>query len=99
MYYVVWQYKVDAANQAKFEEMYSRQGPWFKLFEPCDEYLGHELIKNMNEDSYLLIDKWMDKSDFETFYKSKQLEYDALNEETRALYSEETKLGDYQTLG
>ncbi len=98
MYYLVWEYEVDEANQAKFEEAYSRAGAWFKLFEPCGDFLGHELIKNTTGKSYVLIDKWMDKKSYESFVKSVQLEYDHLNEISKALYSSEKQIGTYLTL-
>ncbi len=98
MYYIVWSYKVSEANQSKFEEEYNRSGAWFKLFEPCGEYMGHELIKHTTDNSYLLIDKWMSKSTYDNFLKSHQLEYDDLNNRCKELYDEEVAVGTYDTL-
>jgi heme-degrading monooxygenase HmoA len=98
MYYVIWQYEVPAENREKFEELYSRKGAWFKLFERSDSYLGHELIRNLEDGSYVLIDKWMEKADFDHFYKVNQLEYDGLNSQSQDLYNQEKKIGDFETL-
>ena len=95
MYYIIWNYTVDKSKQEKFEEEYSRGGTWFKFFEPCDDYMGHELIKNINGSSYVLIDKWMSKKDYEGFLKSNQAEYDDLNNRSKELYEEETQIGSY----
>jgi heme-degrading monooxygenase HmoA len=98
MYYLVWSYEVDSSKQAKFEEEYSRNGPWFKFYEPCRDYLGHELIRNMQSSNYLLIDKWMNKEAYEHFVKSNLLEYDALNRQSRDLYENEVQLGSYMAI-
>lgn len=98
MYYLVWEYEVNKPAQGKFEEAYSRTGEWFKFFEPCDDFLGHELVKNTKDESYILIDKWMDKKAYESFLKSNQLEYESLNESSRPLYDSEKLVGTYQTL-
>ena len=98
MYYIVWNYKVSKAGQAKFEEHYGRSGEWFKLFEPCHDYLGHELIKNTNGEGYVLIDKWMSKQTYDGFVSSNQLFYDDLNKRSKELYSEEILIGTFETL-
>ncbi len=98
MYYLVWEYEVEEAQQAKFEGEYGRSGAWFKLFEPCGDFLGHELIKSTSGTSYILIDKWMDQNSHERFVKSVQLEYDHLNNTSKALYSSEKLIGRYVTL-
>lgn len=95
MYCVVWRYNVDKSKQKDFENYYQRGGPWFKFFEPCDDYLGHDLLKNNEADSYLIIDKWMGQKEYESFLKSHQSEYDQLNRESSELYSEETQIGSY----
>lgn len=96
MYCIVWKYEVEKSQRKAFEEHYSRGGIWFKFFEPCDDYLGHDLMKNVAEDSYMIIDKWMGKSEYDSFLKSNQAEYDAINEQTSGLYEEEVSLGAYE---
>jgi len=98
MYYLVWSYEVDPPKRAQFELEYSRAGAWFRFYEPCGDYLGHELIKNTKSGNYLLIDKWLDKASYEEFVKSNLMEYDALNRKSRDLYDTEELLGTYETL-
>lgn len=98
MYFIVWEYEVPKTDQSKFEEEYSRSGSWFKLFEPCGDFLGHELIKNTSGPTYILIDKWIDKNSYEAFVKSVQPEYDNLNEISKSLYSTEKLIGTFNTL-
>lgn len=98
MYYLVWSYSVDPAKQAQFEEEYSRNGSWFKFYEPCVDYLGHELIKNEISSDYMLIDKWMSKEAYEKFVKSNLLEYDAINRKSAELYETEVLIGGYNPI-
>ena len=98
MYYLVWTYKVNSNKQSDFEEEYSRNGSWFKFYEPCADYMGHELIKNELSSDYILIDKWMTKESYEHFVKNNLLEYDAINRKSSELYEEEVKVGGYNTI-
>jgi heme-degrading monooxygenase HmoA len=98
MYYIVWNYTVEKAKQPEFEKEYSRGGTWFKFFEPCDDYLGHELIRSEDGQTYMLIDKWMSKDDYEGFLKGHQLEYDALNAKFAGLYQSEIKVGTFEAV-
>jgi len=97
MYCIAWKYTV-TSNNSKFEEEYGRTGSWFKLFEPCEDYLGHELMKSDDGKTYLLTDKWMSKEDYEGFISSHQAEYDALNEKCKELYDEEVSVGTFNIL-
>ncbi|MCP4459110.1 MAG: hypothetical protein GY816_13970 [Cytophagales bacterium] len=98
MYYIIWKYTVDNTKQQKFEEEYDRNGSWFKFFEPCNDYMGHDLLKNMDGETYLLIDKWMSKNDYENFLKSNQLEYDAINNRSKELYDLEEQIGLFNSI-
>ncbi|MEQ9465893.1 MAG: hypothetical protein RLN88_00695 [Ekhidna sp.] len=97
MYCLAWKYKV-SSNQSKFEEEYGRNGSWFKFFETCEDYLGHELMKSADGKSYILVDKWMSKADYEDFLDEHKAEYDQLNEKNKGLYDEEEALGEFDLL-
>ncbi|MEO9482084.1 MAG: hypothetical protein ABJG47_01475 [Ekhidna sp.] len=97
MYCLVWKYKV-SANHAKFEEEYGRSGSWFKFFESSEDYLGSELMKHADGKSYILIDKWMSKSDYQDFIDENKADYDQLNQNCKALYDEEEDMGEHDLL-
>lgn len=97
MYCIAWKYTV-SSNQSKFEEEYSRSGSWFKFFEPCEDYLGHELMKAADGQTYLLLDKWMSKEDYDDFLQDNQLAYEQLNEKCKSLYDKEESMGTYTIL-
>lgn len=98
MYCILWKYDVSSSNQGEFEKEYGRNGTWFKFFEPCDDYLGHDLLKNTDGDSYTLIDRWMSKKDYDGFLKANKAEYDQLNDKFSKLYSAETCLGTFDII-
>ncbi|WP_425392553.1 hypothetical protein [Ekhidna sp.] len=96
MYCLVWKYKV--SNQAKFEEEYGRNGSWFKFFEACEDYLGHDVMKSADGSVFIIVDKWMSKADYQDFIDDNKAEYDSLNEKMKDLYDEETQLGEFDLL-
>lgn len=97
MYCLVWKYSV-SSNQAKFEEEYGRNGSWFKFFETSEDYLGSELMKSADGKSYILIDKWMAKADYQDFIDENKAQYDEMSEKSKALYDAEEAMGEYDLL-
>ena len=98
MYCKVWNYTVESSKQGKFEEEYGRTGSWFKFFETCEDFLGLELMKNSNGKSYIVIDKWMSKEDYEDYISENQAVNDDLKEKSKELYSEEENVGEFNIL-
>ncbi len=98
MYCILWKYEVDKGKQKEFETEYGRSGSWFKFFEPCDDYLGHDLLKNTSENSYMLIDRWISKADYEGFLKSNKAEYDQINDKFKDLYTSESQIGTFDII-
>jgi len=98
MYCILWNYEVDSGNESTFEQEYGRNGSWFKFFEPCDDYLGHDLLKSTGGGSYSLLERWISKDTYEAFVKDNQAQYDELNGKFESLYSSETKVGTYDII-
>lgn len=89
---------MESSKNADFEKEYGRNGSWFKFFEPCDDYLGHDLLKNTDGASYTLIDRWISKEDYENFLKSNKADYDQLNDKCKEIYSSETQIGTFDLI-
>ena len=94
MFCKAWKYTV-SSDHTTFEEVYGRNGVWFKFFEPCDDFLGQELMKGADGNSYIVLDKWISEADYQDFLTSNQTEYEAIQTQTRELYDEELPLGNY----
>lgn len=99
MYCIVWEYQVSKDQQSKFEEEYGRKGVWFRFYEPCDFFLGHDLLKDNEGGRYLVIDKWMGQKDYDTFLGENSAQYENLNQQTRHLYEEEIQIGSFDLVG
>ncbi len=97
MYCIAWKYKV-SSNQSQFEAEYGRNGSWFKFFESCEDYLGQELLKHSDGQTYILLDKWMSKADYQDFLDENKAEYDELNEKSKSLYDQEEEMGEFDLL-
>jgi len=97
MYCKAWKYTVNS-DHSKFEEVYGRNGVWFKFFEPCDDFLGQDLMKGSDGQTYIVLDKWMSEEDYQVFVSKNKIAYDQLREQTSNLYGEELSLGTYHIL-
>lgn len=99
VYQLIWSYQCDPAKSAQFEKEYARSGSWFNFFEPCDDYLGSDLAKNLETGHYILTDKWMSKEAYERFISENKAGYDKLCEQFKQLYQKEELLGRFETIG
>ena len=97
MYCLAWKYTVSSDHQ-KFEQEFGRNGSWFKLFEPCEDYLGHELMKGVDDKSYLVTNKWMSREDYERFIAENREACSLINKELMDLYDVEEFLGNYHII-
>jgi hypothetical protein len=56
-YIAVWEFQVKAECSVAFEEIYGPEGEWARLFRQSPNYLGTELIRDMNQTGrYLTLD-------------------------------------------
>lgn len=98
MYKVVWRYVVPLENQPQFELAYSADGAWATLFKQSEDYLGSRLNKSEIEgNTYILIDSWNAKDNYERFLQINKQEYQRLNEKFQNLYNEEERMGTNKT--
>jgi len=68
------------------------------LFESCDAYLGYELMKSEDGQTYLLANKWISRKDYENFIVENKDAYDLLKKKMTDLFDAEESLGIYSTL-
>lgn len=98
MYQLVWRYECSTDQKDEFEETYRRNGKWFHFYEQSDDFLGLELIKQVDKNDYLVVDSWVSKEAHEEFMSQNKAEYDQLNGQFKQLYDKEEFLGFYETV-
>ncbi|MFZ5625337.1 MAG: antibiotic biosynthesis monooxygenase family protein [Gemmatimonadota bacterium] len=93
MYLVVWQYDVDPAQAARFEQYYGPAGAWAALFRRARGFLGLELYRETSiPGRYLTIDRWESLTALELFRHQFANEYAALDAACETMTFSERKL-------
>jgi heme-degrading monooxygenase HmoA len=96
MFVVVWQFEIAEDKIAAFEAAYGPEGSWAQLFRNSSNYLGTELLRDAYvPGSYVTIDRWKSETDFRSFRKSHDKEYEALDRACDSLTGRETRIGAY----
>jgi heme-degrading monooxygenase HmoA len=94
MYTILWEYQVKEEKQSEFEEIYSPNGVWAKLFKKGTGYLGTELLRDEKQPQrYLTIDRWVSKENYEAFQSQWKKEYKALDAQYKGLSERESLMG------
>lgn len=91
---LVWRFEVRDAERAAFEAAYGPDGAWARLFAQGAGYEGTRLLR-ADDGSYLTIDTWRTRADFDAFLEHHRSAYEALDHETEALTRCETRIGDF----
>ena len=94
---IVWRYAVRPEKQAEFEHAYGAAGTWAQLFAKGAGYLGTELLHE-TDGTYLTIDRWRDRTDFDRFMTAHRADYEALDAICDGWTVEEARLGIFDAL-
>ena len=95
---LVWRFEVRDAEREAFEQAYGPEGAWARLFARADGYRGTELFR-ADDGSYLTLDVWRSRGDFDAFLAGHRSAYEALDLETEALTRCEHRIGEYEVIG
>jgi heme-degrading monooxygenase HmoA len=95
---LVWRFEVRDAERDAFEEAYGPGGAWARLFARADGYRGTELFR-ADDGTYLTLDIWRSRHDFDAFLAGHRHAYEALDRETEALTRCEHRIGEYEVIG
>ena len=96
MYIVIWRFKVDPAQRAKFEKAYGAKGEWAKFFSTAKDYLGTELLADDERPGeYVTIDRWNSEEAYSAFLAEHETDYDRLDRRFESLTISESRLGAY----
>jgi heme-degrading monooxygenase HmoA len=94
---IIWRFEVDAAHRAEFEAAYGPKGDWAQLFARSGGFRGTELLR-ADDNTYLTLDVWRAKADFDAFLTEHRADYDALDRKTDALTGAEHRLGEFKVI-
>jgi heme-degrading monooxygenase HmoA len=95
---LVWRYEVRDEARAAFEATYAPTGAWAQLFARGDGYRGTELFR-AEDGSYLTLDIWRSRADFDTFLAAHGADYEALDRSTESWTAAEHRIGEYEVMG
>jgi heme-degrading monooxygenase HmoA len=95
---LIWRYEVRDEHRAAFEATYGPEGEWAQLFARSGGYRGSELLR-ADDGSYLTLDVWRARADFDAFVNDHRADYEALDHRTEAWTHAEHRLGEYDVLG
>ena len=94
---LIWRYEVRDEHRAEFEAVYGPAGDWAALFARSGGFRGTELLR-ATDGSYLTLDVWAAKADFEAFMAEHRGDYEALDRRTAAWTRAEHRLGEFEVL-
>jgi heme-degrading monooxygenase HmoA len=89
----VWEYDVQEAAWADFEQIYGANGAWAQLFSSSDGFEGTELFASVsNSGRYLTVDRFRDEASWRRFQAEHREAYLALDAESEKLTIGEREL-------
>ena len=98
MFVRTWRYRVGREAHEAFEAAYGPDGDWARLFARGSGYLGTELLGAVDRASdavftYVTIDRWRGRSDWDAFLTEYGEDYRALDQRFDDLTLDEEDLG------
>ena len=95
---MIWRFEVHDAHRAEFERVYGPTGDWARLFARSGGFRGTELLRAA-DGSYVTLDVWRSRADFDAFLAEHRADYDALDRRCEPWTRAEHRLGEYEVLG
>jgi quinol monooxygenase YgiN len=93
----LWEFRVKPDSIPAFEKIYGPDGAWDQLFRQSPDYLGTELIRDLDHPGrYLTLDRWTSREALHEFKQAHQAAYAALDQQCESLTEREAFLGDFQ---
>ena len=94
---IIWRFEIREEHRAAFESTYGPKGEWARLFARSGGFRGTELMR-AHDGSYLTMDVWRAKADFDAFIADHRADYDALDRKTEPWTRAEHRLGEFQVM-
>jgi heme-degrading monooxygenase HmoA len=95
-YLVIWEFRVRAGNEKRFESVYASDGDWARFFRQDGSYIGTELVHGWKrERTYLTLDFWTSQEAYDEFRKRHLAKYNALDRKCEELTENEREIGKF----
>lgn len=99
-YVALWEFQVRPECVAAFETHYGPDGSWAQLFRRSPDYLGTELLGDLDRPGrYLTLDRWTSREALHRFKDEHRTGYAALDRQFEELTEREVFLGDFEFAG
>jgi len=99
MFVRIWKFVVRKGFQGDFEGAYGPSGSWVNLLKRGSGYLRTSLLRDRSDEvTYLTIDRWNSKVDFDSFLGQFGKEYEELDETCKLLLENEVEIGSFDQL-
>jgi heme-degrading monooxygenase HmoA len=99
MHGLVYEYQVDPACVARFEDMYGPEGNWARFFRGSAGFLETELLRDLTRPGrYLVIDRWISAKAAARFLADHAEEYRRRSNDADHLYLHEVRLGAFDAV-
>ena len=95
---IIWRFEVKDEHRKAFEAFYGPTGEWARLFARHEGFRGTELLR-AEDRSYLTLDVWRERGDFDAFLAEHGTDYEALDRQTEGWTICEHRVGEYEVLG
>src|SRR5215218_9919881 len=93
VYVRVWEYEVPAEHVESFLAAYAPEGPWARLFDEGDGFLGTDLFRQAGGGGrFLTVDRWVDEDSWTRFLDRFREAYEALDARLEGLAATERPL-------
>jgi quinol monooxygenase YgiN len=99
-YVIVWEFRVRPEARDAFEEIYSPDGYWARLFRESVDYLGTQLSRDLDRPGrYLTCDYWTSREAMHHFKQTHDAEYNAFDQQCEHLTDKEFLVGEFECVG
>jgi len=99
-YLIIWEFRVRAGMEARFEKVYGPQGDWARFFARDHGFVGTELNHDLKDSQrYLTLDFWLSRETYENFRRQHSSEYGALDQECEDMTENELEVGKFERVG
>ncbi len=98
MFVILWEFEVKPGSEPAFENAYSAQGDWVRLFRSDPHYRTTYLLKDTSSPRiYFTMDLWDSQHAYENFKNANHEAYQALDLASEGLTMQERFVSDFQS--